>query len=244
LLAQLHAPDLAYHFHGDHLLALLLKYSAEQLNTLVNFESALLGLDGQFSVGVNNYMFSGESADPYEIEGFQREAVKVAFNTLINRDSSKHKGMAAKSLARNLNITMVQATSLENALYRLHHRIAGHFNTGYGLRLQKLDSQIAYDVMAHFFIEIKRPLLMIHDSAIVSVRDVETLKLCMVDSYRSVVLSELQKNQFFDDEYEPIPKGLKIISADFNSTLTNIIYRALQGTNVCLDEWSIAMKAS
>jgi hypothetical protein len=54
LLAQLHAPDLAYHFHGDHLLALLLKYSAEQLNTLVNFESALLGLDGQFSVGVNN----------------------------------------------------------------------------------------------------------------------------------------------------------------------------------------------
>jgi hypothetical protein len=54
LLAQLHAPDLAYHFHGDHLLALLLKYSAEQLNTLVNFESALLGLDGQFSVGVNS----------------------------------------------------------------------------------------------------------------------------------------------------------------------------------------------
>jgi hypothetical protein len=54
LLAQLHAPDLAYHFHGDHLLALLLKYSAEQLNTLVNFESALLGLDGQFSVGGNS----------------------------------------------------------------------------------------------------------------------------------------------------------------------------------------------
>ncbi len=54
LFAQLHAPDLAYHFHGDHLLALLLKYSAEQLNTLVNFESELLGLDGQFSVGVNS----------------------------------------------------------------------------------------------------------------------------------------------------------------------------------------------
>jgi hypothetical protein len=55
LLAQLHAPDLAYHFHGDHFLALLLKYSAEQLNTLVNFESALLGLDGQFSVGGNTH---------------------------------------------------------------------------------------------------------------------------------------------------------------------------------------------
>jgi hypothetical protein len=53
LVAQLHAPDLANHFHGDHLLALLLKYSAGQLNTLVNFESALLRLHGQFSVGVN-----------------------------------------------------------------------------------------------------------------------------------------------------------------------------------------------
>lgn len=33
------------------------------------------------------------NGDPYAIEGFKREAVKVAFNTLINRDSSKHKGM-------------------------------------------------------------------------------------------------------------------------------------------------------
>jgi hypothetical protein len=57
LVAQLHAPDLTYHFHGDHLLVLLLKFSAGQLNTLVNFESALLGLDGQFSVGVNSMAF-------------------------------------------------------------------------------------------------------------------------------------------------------------------------------------------
>jgi hypothetical protein len=64
LLAQLHAPDLAYHFHGDHLLALLLKYSAEQLNTLVNFESALLGLDGQFSVGVNSDAKDFKEVDP------------------------------------------------------------------------------------------------------------------------------------------------------------------------------------
>ena len=47
------AADLTYHFHGDHLLSLLLNISAGQLNTLVNFESALLGLDGQFSVGGN-----------------------------------------------------------------------------------------------------------------------------------------------------------------------------------------------
>jgi hypothetical protein len=61
LLAQLHAPDLTYHFHGDHLLALLLNISAGQLNTLVNFESALLGLDGQFSVGGNNQLTNWDS---------------------------------------------------------------------------------------------------------------------------------------------------------------------------------------
>jgi flagellar motility protein MotE (MotC chaperone) len=51
-VAQFHAPDLAYHVHGDHLFALL-KISATQWNTLVNFGSALLALGGQFSVGVN-----------------------------------------------------------------------------------------------------------------------------------------------------------------------------------------------
>lgn len=181
------------------------------------------------------------NGDPYAIEGFKREAVKVAFNTLINRDSSKHKGMAAKSLVRNLNISLVQATSLENALYRLHHRIAGHFNTGYGLRLQKLDSQIAYDVMTQFFIEIKRPLLMIHDSAVVSVRDVETLKLCMVDAYRSSVFNELRRNGYADEEFAPLPKGLKVTSAEFNARLTNTIEKALEGNDVHEDEWTTAM---
>ena len=184
------------------------------------------------------------SGDPYDIEGFKREAVKVAFNTLINRDSSKHKGTAAKSLVRNLNITMVQAMSLENAIYRLHHRIAGHFNTGYGLKLQKLDSQIAFDVMTHFFMERKRPILMIHDSAIVSVRDVEVLKLCMVDSYRSTVFNELQTLGHSNVEDAPLPKGLKVTSDDFNRTLTDTIYKALEGIEVNDDEWSMAINAT
>jgi hypothetical protein len=48
-------PDLAYHFHGDHLFLLLLKNAAGQWNTLVSFKSALARLDGQFSVGVNTW---------------------------------------------------------------------------------------------------------------------------------------------------------------------------------------------
>jgi hypothetical protein len=52
LVAQLHAPDLANHVHGDHLISLL-KVSAGQWNTLVNFGSALCGLAGQFCFGTN-----------------------------------------------------------------------------------------------------------------------------------------------------------------------------------------------
>lgn len=190
------------------------------------------------------YHLHGEEfkADPYEIEGFSRDDVKVAFNTLINRDSSKHKGSAARSLARNLDISHAQATELENSLYRLHHRIAGHFNTGYGLKLQKLDSQIAYDVMMHFFMERQQPVLMIHDSAIASVREVETLKLCMVDAYRSVVLKELQSLGNFDDASAPLAKGVKITSEDFHQSLTDSIIKALEGDYVNHEQWSSSIE--
>ncbi|WP_157900076.1 antitoxin VbhA family protein [Rhodoferax koreensis] len=52
MVAQLHAPDLANHVHGDHLESLL-KVSAGQWNTPVNFGSALYGLAGQFWIGTN-----------------------------------------------------------------------------------------------------------------------------------------------------------------------------------------------
>jgi hypothetical protein len=98
--------------------------------------------------------------------------------------------------------------------------------------------------MTHFFMEIKRPILMIHDSAIVSVRDVEALKLCMVDSYRSTVFNELQKLNHSNEEDAPLPKGLKVSSDNFNTTLTNTIFRALEGIDVNDVEWSMAIEAA
>jgi len=77
LLAHLHAPDLAYHFHGDHLVALLLKYSAGQLNTLVNFESALWGLGGQFSVGVNRVVWMLVDSGARKIELLERTLFSI-----------------------------------------------------------------------------------------------------------------------------------------------------------------------
>ena len=182
------------------------------------------------------------SGDPYRIEGFDRDVVKVAFNTLINRDSSKYKEPPGRSLARNLNMTIEEGTTLESAIYRLHYRIAGRFNTGYGLKLQKVDSQIAYKVMMYFFTEIKKPLLMIHDSAIVSVRDVETLKLCMVDAYRAAMINAFKGDDYLNEEKVPFPKGLVVKSMDFTNELTDTIFRALEGINISDDQWTKAIQ--
>ena len=175
--------------------------------------------------------------DPYEIEGFDRSIVKVAFNTLINRDSKKHRGSPAQSLASNLELTMSEAMSLESAIYRLHKRISGYFNSGYGLKLQKIDSQMAYEVMKLFILNRNRPVLMIHDSAIVSVRDVEDLKLSMADVYPLVLEQEsniLRSNK----DFYPMPKGLKVTAANFNEELNNTISKALEGIDVTNEEWT------
>ena len=85
---------------------------------------------------------------------------------------------------------------------------------------------------------------MIHDSAIVSVREVETLKLCMVDAYSSVVFKELQMKGYLDEELAPMPKGLKVSSAEFNDALINTITKALEGIDVNDNEWTMAIKAA
>jgi hypothetical protein len=54
---QPQGPDLANNFNGDHFFVLMLKFSAGELNTPVNFESALLRLHDQFPVGVNIFFF-------------------------------------------------------------------------------------------------------------------------------------------------------------------------------------------
>ena len=92
--------------------------------------------------------------------------------------------------------------------------------------------------------QLKRPVLMVHDSAIVSVRDVETLKLCMVDAYSSVVSNELRIKGYLNEELSPMPKGLKVTSADFNQTLVNTITKALEGIDVNDNEWTMAIKAA
>ena len=98
--------------------------------------------------------------DPYDnlVKGVPRKACKVAFNVMLN--SSKE----LKTFP-DLNLSQygVKWAVLSAAIIERHKQIAHHFYTGIGKELQKIDSDIAEDVMLHF-VKMRVPVLPIHDS--------------------------------------------------------------------------------
>ena len=98
--------------------------------------------------------------DPYDnlVKGVPRKACKVAFNVMLN--SSKE----LKTFP-DLNLSQygVKWAALSAAIIERHKQIAHHFYTGIGKELQKIDSDIAEDVMLHFA-KMRVPVLPIHDS--------------------------------------------------------------------------------
>ena len=157
--------------------------------------------------------FNGD--DPYVIEGFDRDHVKVAFNIMLNRRGSKDNKSAAGTISEELDVDLLQATALEDAILQLHAPIAGQFNSGAGLRLQRLDSNIALSIVNHFITKHQRPIVCIHDSFICSVRDAETLILLMADYY-SIIVGEVGM------------RGIKGTAQEFSEPLTDAINKCFE----------------
>ncbi|MDB9982213.1 hypothetical protein OAE55_04185 [Gammaproteobacteria bacterium] len=153
--------------------------------------------------------FDGD--DPYAIEGFDRDTVKVAFNIMLNKEAFGANKSASKTISKNLDCDIDTAEALETAIQTLHSPIAHHFNTGIGLTLQRRDSDIALLVINTFVNELNRPIICVHDSFIVSVRDTESLILEMNDSYKAVHNNELNM------------KGIKGTCLEFSDALKTAI---------------------
>jgi len=153
--------------------------------------------------------FDGD--DPYEIQGFERDHVKVAFNIMINRKGSKNNKSAAATISEELEVDLLQATALEDAILRLHAPIAGQFNSGAGLRLQRLDSGIEASIVDYFINVLQRPIVSIHDSFVVTVRDIESLILAMDGSYKELL------------DKDVLMRGVKSTSQVFSEPLTAAI---------------------
>ena len=159
--------------------------------------------------------FDGD--DPYAIEGFDRDDVKVAFNVMLNKEAVGANKSVAKTISKNLDCNIDTAEALETAIQTLHSPIAQHFNTGVGLTLQRRDSDIALLVINTFVNELNRPIICVHDSFIVSVRDTESLILAMNDSYKAV-----HKNEE-DATKTKVMKGIKGVSLGFSDSLATAI---------------------
>jgi hypothetical protein len=126
-----------------------------------------------------------EPFDPYAIPGFATEElrplVKLAFNQLVNI-SGRKRPRAPKETKTVLGKRSYR--SLLDAIERHHAPVGRWFRSGRGLELQRLDSDVAEQVM----LELQSQgicCLPIHDSFIVPASSESALRAAMIDAYQS-----------------------------------------------------------
>ena len=118
--------------------------------------------------------------DAYDIEdpAIPRSLVKTTFNKMLN---------ATGGLSRPDDFSEdrfgMSWKKLQDAIAERHAPIKHLFNTGYGLRLQRLDSDLAETVMLRF-VAHGHTCLPVHDSFIVHHALVNELKKTMVDVFK------------------------------------------------------------
>lgn len=99
--------------------------------------------------------------DPYAIDGLPRKVAKKLFNALVNGKS--HYSQDTRSLITDIGISWDDAVS---AVRKRHHAISDCLGSGAGVRLQRIDSDIAEDVLLAM-LDQNITCLPIHDSFIV-----------------------------------------------------------------------------
>ena len=116
--------------------------------------------------------------DLYEIEGFDRRLVKIAVNIMFNAESRRSAVLAiAKALHDDATLVQRAVTPLtrrggitkhsrprRGGHRAQHRRIEDHFNSDCGAQFQRLDSDIAIEVMTQIIHQTVAAPYPIHDS--------------------------------------------------------------------------------
>lgn len=123
--------------------------------------------------------------DPYRIEGFDREKVKGAFNTAINATTEF---AAIGAIAENITENEEQAEDLLAATKQHMGRLSKYLCSGEGVRLQRIDSNIAANVMRDCILS-DVPCLVVHDSFRVESSREQFLKALMVKHFQRELLT-------------------------------------------------------
>jgi hypothetical protein len=160
--------------------------------------------------------------DAYVIEGFNRDEVKTAFNVMLNRTGKV--SSAYESVMEYVCDDEERAKRLVTAILMKHHEIRDSFNTGAGLTLQRKDSDIVTKLLT-YFVDNNIPIITVHDSAIVPVRHVQTLKMLMAEVYFEVV------------ETGYFATSLRADGLTFSKALTDAIALSMADGHVSPKQW-------
>ncbi|RWK22307.1 MAG: hypothetical protein EOR43_17205 [Mesorhizobium sp.] len=118
--------------------------------------------------------------DAYAIDGFPPELRPLVKTTTLKMINALGRIRAPSRSALPEGISW---KDLQQAILEKHRPIAGYFRSGEGIRLQRLDSDIAEDVILRMM-ERGIPVLPIHDSFIVEEEHADELSAVMLDAYQ------------------------------------------------------------
>lgn len=175
-------------------------YSGMALNCLYALLNEQQGEGDPYDIGLN---YLNES-DP------RRKLVKKYINAVLNDEHNKFR------LSHDELCTLgISSSELHARVVRRHPKIAKHFNTGIGLHLQFVESEIAQNVMMSF-LKDSEACLPIHDSFIVRHQQIEKLEYVMQESFQRQFNSKIKiksENLLLGERMaapnpELIPKGL------------------------------------
>ena len=127
-----------------------------------------------------------------------RSMVKKAFNAMLNANrpmKNAPSGIRPKDFG-------LKWSQVSDAVLKSHSAIAHHFYTGAGLRLQKVDSQIAEKVLLHFA-KRRLPILPLHDSFLMHHGFEEELPNAMRKAFEEMGLGEVEIDQKPDHRIKP-----------------------------------------
>ena len=155
-----------------------------------------------------------------------RSMIKKAFNAMLNANKpmkNAPSGIRPKDFG-------LKWSQVSDAVLKSHSDIAHHFYTGAGLRLQKVDSQIAEKVLLHFA-KRRLPILPLHDSFLMHHGFEEELPNAMRKAFEEMGLGEVEIDQKADERTETTVDiaGFDPSAEGSYADISDVIYLMSQG---------------
>ena len=168
-----------------------------------------------FSILYKKERKESAQADPYDIGLAHRSINKLAMNIMLNSKSFEECLSACRKNSKILmkHITSKTMTEYLKSIENIHHPIKKYFYTGEGIRLQKIESDIAEDIMFNLIKNHKVVCLPVHDSFVIARRHLGLLIEQMNKSSMKILKMKLYSSP-------PRPED-RLLTPDLNKNKTN-----------------------